>query len=363
MDRKKQLSRIGLGGILLFAAFSVANAQDEGVIKKFHQEYNVNKDTKLEIQNKYGNIDVKNWDQDKVTIDVKITVQHPDKQKAAKLLEYINISFEQTGNDIKAITSIDEKFNHSNWFNFGGESREFSIDYTVMLPSNLDVNLNDRYGDIYIDELTGPVQVYLKYGNMKANKIVRGNSEPLNLISLAYSHAAIEESNWLKIDMKYSKLNMGNSKALVVVSRYSKLRVDDCSSIVADAKYDEYRIGKLANFVCESAYSDMEFDEITKKISLTSRYGDFKVASVPEGFEEIKVNSNYGGIRIHINSAASYNIDGSAKYAHIEVPSEGKLNRIEENTSMSISGLVGRDSNTKSKVTIETAYGSVNLTE
>jgi hypothetical protein len=363
MDTKKQLSRIGLGGILLIAAISAVNAQNEGVIKEFHQEYNVNKDTRLEIQNKYGNIDVKNWDQEKVSIDVKISIKHPDKDKAARLLEYINISFEQSGNDIKAITSIDDKFNHSNWFNFGGDSREFRIDYTVMLPSKLDVNLNDRYGDIYIDQLTGPVQIYLKYGNMKANKILRGNSEPLNYISLAYSHAAIDESSWLKVDMKYSKLNMRSVKALVVVSRYSKLNVEDCSSIVADAKYDEYRIGTLSNFVCESAYSDMEFDVISKKIDISSRYGDFKVESVPAGFEEIKVNSNYGGIRIHINNTASYYINGTAKYAHIEVPSEGRLNRIEENTSMSLSGLVGNDNSTKSKVKIDTAYGSVTLTE
>ena len=163
------------------------------------------------------------------------------------------------------------------------------------------------------------------------------------------------------MELKYSKLNIDRSKALVIVSKYSKLSIGDCSSIVAESKYDEYKVEKIANFVVSAGYTGFNFVEISRKIDANIRYGDFKVNKIPASFESIKIDTQYGGVRLGIDPEASYNIDGHARYAKIVVPEEGKMSRIEENTSSTVSGLVGKNEATKSKVTIETSYGSVKL--
>jgi hypothetical protein len=356
----KRLIISGIVSIALIAQTCGLNAQDNQVSKTYHQEYPVTSSTKLLIDNKYGPIDVKNWNENKITIDVVVKLENHNNEKAKKELDQIKIQISQDGNEIKAITDIDDAFNSRHgWFN--SDNREMSINYTINMPASLDVTLKNKYGDIFINELSGKTEIYLKYGNLKANKITRGNTEPLAYLSMAYANGSVEECNWLKMDMKYSKLNMEKAKALVVVSKYSKLAVGECSSIVAEARYDEYRADKLTNFVVNGAYSGFSFGEISRKIEATIRYGDFKVNKVPASFETIKVENEYGGVRIIIDPDASYMIDGHARYAKIVVPEEGKLNRIEENTSSTISGLVGKDEKTKSKVTIETSYGGVKL--
>src|SRR5512146_2309879 len=75
---------------LLLATYNVA-AQE--VHKEFHQEYNAGANTTLEINNKYGDVTIDSWDQNKVVIDVKVTVEMPNQEKAQKLLDMINVEF------------------------------------------------------------------------------------------------------------------------------------------------------------------------------------------------------------------------------------------------------------------------------
>ena len=358
----KRLHNIGIAGLLMALSLITANAQGDKITKTFHQDYAINKNSRLSIDNKYGSIDVKNWNADKVTIDVVVSIEHTSQDKAKKLMDYISVTFSQDGNDIKAVTDIDEKFNTNNWFHFGGDNREFSINYTINLPSWLDVRLTNKYGDIFISELSGPTQIFLKYGNMKANKLLRGNSDPMASITLAYANATVDECNWMKLDMKYSKFNVDKGMAYVIVSKYSKLALGDCSSVVSESRYDDYRIGKVSNLVTNAAYSGFKIDKVDRKLDATTRYTGVSVDKVPASFESIKIDNSYGGIKIGIDESASYSIDGHAKYAKITVP-DGHYDKIEENTSSTIKGLVGKDNKTKSVVTIETSYGGVKLVE
>jgi len=356
----KRLLLSGTVGIMLIVLFTGLSAQENQVSKNYHQEYPVSKNSSLLIENKYGSIDVKNWNENRITIDVVVKLDNHNKDKAKKQLEQIKIEFSQNGDEIKAITNFDDNFSSGHgWFN--SDNREMTINYTVNMPASLDVTLKNKYGDIFINELTGKTEIYLKYGNLKANKILRSNSEPLAYLNMGYANGSIEECSWLKMDLKYSKLNIEKSKALVIVSKYSKLMIEDCSSIVAESKYDEYKVEKLTNIVVTAGYTGFTFGEISRKIDANIRYGDFKVGKIPATFESIKIDNEYGGVRLAIDPDASYMINGHARYAKIVVPEEGKLSRIEENTSSTISGVVGKNEATKSKVTIETSYGGVKL--
>lgn len=339
---------------------SAAFAGSEEFSKSLHKEYNADANTLLLIQNKFGDVDINNWDKNQVTIDVTITVDHHNEEKAKELIDYINVKFNQTGNTIEAITEIDDKFSR-NSFSFGDNGKEFSIDYKIYAPKDIKLDLSNRYGSVFINEIAGHTKIAVKYGNLKINKLTRDNKKPLNEIYLGYSNGKIDECAWVNLTLKYSKLEVEKSKAIIAVTKYSKLFVDNASSIVCESKYDEYRIGKIVNFVTESAYTDFDFDEISKKLEFDNRYGSLKVGYVPKDFEKIEIENEYGNVDIRIDVNASYNIDGTAKYAGIDYPEQSRVNRIKESTSLSIEGLIGTDKNTKSSVKVRTRYGNVDL--
>ncbi len=342
--------------LLIFS--SVAYIYAAEITKSLHKEFDVKDNSVLVLMNKYGKVDVQNWTNNQVVIDVKIRLEHPNKETAQKLLDYLNVEFSESGNELKAITTINERFSKGNKW---GNNKEFSIDYTVKMPKTLDLKLSNKYGDAFIDELTGYAEIDIKYGNLKANKILRDDTKPLSTLILGYSKGVIEQVNWMKVVMKYSKLEIETSRAMVIESKYSKVYIDEASSIVSESKYDTYKIGKTENFVITGSYSGYTLDYVGKKLYLETKYTGTTVEKIPTTFEEIDIKNGYGGIKLGIASGASYNLKGESRYADISFPSEGKMNRIQGNTSSSYEGTVGTESDPKGKITITTSYGSVKL--
>ena len=183
-------------GTLLLAALllSFTLSGQEELSKEYHKEYKVSPSMTLDLNNRYGDIDVETSGTDQVVIDVKVTLKYPNRERAEKLLSYIDVEFNDESEGISVKTVIDDKFSFTGW---SGDSRRFSIDYTVKMPEKMNLALANRYGNTMLDDLSGHVSLDIKYGNLTASKLSRGNEKPLNRISLAYGKGSIEEAGWL----------------------------------------------------------------------------------------------------------------------------------------------------------------------
>jgi hypothetical protein len=329
--------------------------------KEFHEEFDANENTVLKLLNKYGNIDVQNWETQKIKIDVIVKVKHSNSERAERMLGYINVVFSSEGNTVKAETKIDDKFSRlSNWSN----GNDFEINYTVQMPKTLDLDLYNKYGHVFIDEVEGHANIELKYGKLTVNKLGRGNDKPLNTVNLAYANgSSINECNWLKANIKYSGLDIEKAKAIVGYTSYMKLTVDEVSSVVLEGKYDVYTFGTISNLVMNASYSTVKADELSKKLEADTKYTNVTVKYVPPSFDGININTKYGTYRLGVDENASYNIDGEAGYSKIYYHDTGKVSKIQENTSMKVNGTVGSQTDPSAKVKIVTKYGNVKLRE
>ncbi len=337
----------------LFAAVNTDKTiLSEEYTKKFHEQYSINHSTKFEIINKFGDININNWDKDEISIDATITVKLSNKNKADKIFDKIDVTISKEGNIVKAVTEINDKIHNS----------DFSIDYVINTPSYINIQLYNKFGSVYIEELTGKSNISVKYGNLKADKIFDNNTKPLSEINLGYCNKAnITEFNWGKIFIKYSKIYIEKSKAVIIVSKYSKVNIERSSSIVAESSYDSYNLGMIQNLVIESKYTDVNIEKIEKLIDIESKYGNYRIDEVPAKFTSIKVVNKYGKINIGISPEASYKLDAYLKYADIRYP-ESRVSRIKNNTELKVTGKIGKHA-TKSTVNISSQYGNVNLTE
>ena len=345
--------------ILSIFAISFISAKDGEFTKKYNKEYEVRKGTQLQIEHKYGSIDIKNWDKSLISIEVVITVKTSNEDKARKLFDQVDIDFSESGNVISAKTSFDNDF--SKFFQGSGD-KLVDIFYSVYMPKDIPLNLSNKYGNVFINELVSTSSIDIKYGNLKANSILHNDEKPLTQITLAYSNANIQQCAWVKFDIKYSKVEMDASKALVFLSSYSKVFITKGSSLVTESKYDQYRLGKFTNLVATAGYSNFKAEEISSKIMMETKYTDLNVDAVPAGFENIKINTQYGNYNVIIDPGASYQLEGYAKYARINYPDNARVNRFNENNELKVEGQVGTDQNTGSTVTISSKYGNVKLT-
>ncbi|MBN1414468.1 MAG: hypothetical protein JW973_05160 [Bacteroidales bacterium] len=348
--------------LIIFMPCISYGMQDE-FVKEFKKEFPADKNTKLEIQNKYGNVDIKDWNNQSIAIEVKVIVRSSSQEKADKIFEYIQIDIEQEGDLIRA--STDFKDNFSDIFKgFNHDEKKLEINYSVFMPKTTPLQVTNKYGNVFINELVSTSAINVKYGKLTANKILHDSQQPLTQITLGYSNATIQECQWIKMDIKYSKVQINQSKALIVMSKYSKVFIDGGSSLVCESKYDTYELGKLTNLVATAGYTHFNMEELSNKLQIEAKYSDVDIGHVPAGFELIKIDNSYGSYKIGISSDASYRIDGYAKYCKIHYPEDdAKVSRFNENTEMKVKGLIGKDESTKSLVLVNSSYGNIRLTE
>ncbi|MGE5420175.1 MAG: hypothetical protein ACM3UT_08315 [Chloroflexota bacterium] len=351
-------------GMLLLLPFLLLSLTLTGqeVTKDFHEEYSAGAATQLQINNKYGDVVIDSWNQDQVVIDVKVTVEMPNRDRAQELLDYINVEFSQEGDVISAKTVIDEKFNFKGW----GGSKKFSIDYSIKMPVKASLALSNRYGSTDIDEIQGAVNLDIKYGNLTAGKLTRGNEKPLNRISIAYGKGSIEEAGWLDLMLRYvGDAEINNAQALLLDSKYSKLSVGEISSIVGESRYDNLNIDKINNLVLNNGYTEVKIGTLNKKLEYEGSYGSFSIDYIPAGFESIDVETKYMGVNLGIDESANYNLDARVSYGGLKYNEDNFINkrRVVENNSQEIAGVVGKTENPEASVNVTASYGSVRLNQ
>jgi hypothetical protein len=358
---KTWISKPKTSVLLLALTVTMGMLAQEPFTKEINKEFAVNPNTRLEILNKYGNVDIVNRADASLTIDVTVKVNMRDQQRAEELLRMVQVSISQEGDLIKAITDIDEDFGrHFRGFNTNNGGLE--INYKISMPKTVPVNLSNKYGNVFIDELQSTSTIDVKYGKLTANKILHDSKEPLSKIYLSYSNGSIQEVRWIEIDIKYAKINITDSKALAILSKYSKVYVTNASSIVCESKYDTYEIGKLNNFITTAAYGHFSIGSLSGKLQTETKYSDVMVERISAGFEGIKINNSYGTYKLGIDPAASYKLNGYSKYCNIEYPeNKASVNRFNENNEMKVNGTIGSAQNAKAEVSVTSHYGNIRL--
>ena len=252
--KKKMKKSVYKPGMLLLIALLIVPLalKAEEVTKEFHKEYKAGPNTTLDINNRYGDVVIQSWDNDQIVIDVKITVELPNQEKAQKLISYIDVIFLKAG-----ILSLQKQLLMINSISQDGAAipkNSVSTTISKCLPVHA-LTLANKYGNTDIDELHGSVNLDIKYGNITAGKLTRGNIKPINSLNLAYGKGTIDEAGWLDLTVRYvGSFDIEKSQALLLDSKYSKLSLGETSSIVGESKYDNIRIDKINNLVLENGY-------------------------------------------------------------------------------------------------------------
>lgn len=317
--------------------------------KEYHESWPVNSVQSLEIINKFGNVNVTHKGGNAVTIDVVITVESANERRAADLLDQISVSFGKTGSTVYAETHLSRGFR---------TNLQFSIDYDVNIPPDKNLNITNKYGNTFVNELNASGTFDVQYGNFNANQLNTPSPGSLKL-NLAYGKGGIENASDILVTVQYSTINFGRLHDLKLNSKYNVIHLDRANSVVADSKYDTFNFGKLGSFSAGTKYTQIRIDELLKSLKVDAGYGGIKVSKVDAGFEFISITNSYGQISLGLGNT-SYSLDASCNYCGISYPESNFAgDRINENHSRKVKGKVGDGSG--GSVFVESRYGQIKL--
>jgi len=334
--------------LLISAVCFSLSAQDAR--KEYTENYAVNRGVTLDAETRYSDMEIVTWDRNEVDILAVVEVDASSKSRADAALEKIDISISKSGNTISLETELE-----NGW----SRNVKTEIHITVKAPAYLNLTVENAYGDLFIQEISGLALLDLQYSNLKADALSRGSEKPYNQIELAYSNATIQNAGWVELELAYSDVEINASEMLFVESKYSKLIGEKAGGVVTEGAYDKYFIDELDSFVAELKYSGLKFERLNKTLSVHASYTNTKILELSKNFDEVEASLAYGNLNMTMESGASYKIESESRYGNIKVANGDKLSRSKETTTTKVWGTVG--SNPKGTMKLVTKYGNIEI--
>ena len=324
--------------------------------KKIKKEFKVDANSNLSINNSYGNVDITTWDQNRVVIEVFIKTNGNDEEKVEKKLEEIGVEFEQNSAGVSAKTrfSKDEK----SWWKevFGSSSNvNMEVNYIVKAPLGNHLDINNDYGGIYIDKTTGNAKISCDYGKIDIGEL-RGKANYLNFDYTRNSNIGYVTN--AEINADYSDYEIGEAEQLTVSADYSKSKVGKVYKMEFNCDYGSVDIDKVKVLIGNGDYLTARINRIFTSADINLDYGSLSIEKVIKGTKNIKIDTDYAGVKIGYDSEMSFNFDVNTSYGSIGGLDGLNVKKKENKTTgNSASGTYG--TGTGAQVDISTSYGSV----
>lgn len=327
--------------MVVFSGELMSQAYTDHIVKSFK----MTQKSSVEVSNKYGKVHVQTWDKDSVRFIVDVRLQTTNTQKLHKLKNQINFDFTSTNYYIVAKTEFNKTGGvFSDMVESLVPSNTVTINFMVFLPKSATLNIENKFGDVYIDDFYGNLDVNLSNGNLKGNYL-KGNTS----IDLVSGGATVYKIDKGSIKVGSSDFEIREAGNLNIESRSSRIEIRKAEKVRITSKYDKYFIDEIKEISGDGYFTSVHLSKLRSELSSTLKYGEISIENILSTFSLINVNSTYTDIELQFAEGAQYNLDIThISDAHLTYPSGiKKLETKELGDKMLLTyGLVGANTAT-----------------
>jgi hypothetical protein len=340
-------------------------AQSVSEMRSYIKTVPVGKETYLEVFNKYGTIQITPWNKDSAYIRAEVKAFAPNQLKLNKMFDGITINIAETKYLVRAQTDFTQTINML-FESFKGITSKLisydsrvEINYYISIPEYLNLKIENKYGDVYMENNTGIFSISVSNGSFKANSLGKGSS-----ITMAFCDATIKSVTSGKIDASFSEISIGETEDISINSISSRYEIKKAGMIRAESRRDKFFINNIDKLQGSSYFTDYNVINLKKELNLTTRYGSVNTDLIERGFDAVFINSNYSDITLEFDQGSSYNLDIRHINAFLVLPDKNinteqkALN--EEKKEYMTYGTVGKNPGT-TKVKIDATRGNIYL--
>jgi hypothetical protein len=331
--------------ILFLLPWLAVSAQD--FTKTYEKKIDVDKGASLLIKNKFGKVNCMVWEQSTVSITVTVDVEASSQERANRIFDKINVEISGDRARVQGITEVGSISN-----------ADFSIDYEVRMPKWIDLDLNNQFGDIYIDAVEGNAQVKLEYGAMEAGAF-SGTQTDL-MIKFSDAEAGYVKNGTLNIE--YSEWQSDGADNLKVITRFSEVNLDKVAVLNLDSQYDEVVVGNAGEVISVSRFSELNFGKIKGSFDFDIEYGELDVEYIAPTFANGKLRNTFAGASLGFDPGASISLDAELQFGDLSFPKALSMNHETVGYTTEIyKGKLGSASGTPSQLRIISKNADVNI--
>ncbi|MCL6266431.1 hypothetical protein [Flagellimonas myxillae] len=324
--------------------------------KTIKKEFSVNSDALFKVHNSYGNLNITSWNENKIVIEVHIKTNGNNEEKVEKRLDEIDVDFETSSSLVSARTRFGDGGKNWGW-NWGKRNNvNVQVNYTVKIPVKNSVNLNNDYGNIYVDRVDGHAKINCDYGKIDIGEL-RGRNNELRFDYTSRSN--FEYINSAEIIADYSGFTVEKAGDLTIKADYTNSVVKEMENLEYASDYGSLEVGNVGNVNGNGDYVSVKLGTVHGNVNITSDYGSLKIGQMAEDAGNIDIRTDYTGTKIGYHPNYHFNFEISAEYAGVSGKEPFEINISKEKTGEKYyKGYYGSE-NSGNTVNITTDYGGI----
>lgn len=382
---------------LLDSKYPVDFPQKE--IRYVYKESDAASIRQIKINNPAGDIQVGKSIDNTIRITPVIRVFHQDKEKAGNISKDLHLITREIGEKIAIDVESNKRFPY----------RRVRLTFKCLIPTDVELNLNNKYGnidindvgqnimidesqgDIFVKNVTSPLNVknnnglirlYDINGNIQLNSshsqvkikntsslrmkcshsdlYVSGVKEEIEITHAGYSNLEIENGGQLNIDAKHTKMKLVNIKGDVTITdSHEPITIRDIQGDI-DIKARQCRIDvnkAVGDFlIIKNSFNDVTINDFSGKTLDTSlEHGELDV-TFETITERMTIKTSYADVTLKYPDSVRPAFNIYSENGKIFNYTPAKLNILENREKQSVNSLEG-----KPQIIIDTKYADVFL--
>ncbi|MFT5642187.1 MAG: hypothetical protein ACI9A7_002296 [Cyclobacteriaceae bacterium] len=362
MKKRKRL----LLACSLLTAMSVAqaNAQAVKMEKNYDRTFHAPAGSRFDLINKYGEVIIRTWEQDSIRIIVEVISEAKTADLVKKNIDKIDVQFRQVGNLISSSTIV--KTSRSGFFKelmnevddysrslFGGD--KLTVSYEVFMPTKVNLNIENKFGNVYLTSLDGDLSIDLSHGDLKAQDL----SNELNL-KHSFGKSDIQFVKMGTFILRGAELKVERSVELDVESSSSSIDLGTVKALKFNSRNDKITAESIGEVIGEGVFTDFSSDMILTGARLDFRYGDIFITRIKRDFKSINILSESADINLILDQSSYINASITGQENKMILPNSMltmQKEKVEELNAIKLAGFVGNTQERFSDLVIKNDEG------
>ena len=310
MVMNNKLKKTGIPLLIsgLIVLFSLTGHAQFTETREFVKRFRIQQETRIDITNKYGKIELNTWNKDSVVIQFRMEVNEKKQDKLAKILD--NLDFDISNSQYYLIVKTEVDKNRSPIENELVKFKEtmlqtngsIRIDLVIWLPDQHELRLENKFGDIIMGDYLGETQINLSNGKLKA-----GTLPKISSLNLSFADASVNDLTNARIISNYSDILIKNAGAIRFESKSSDIEVLNSEDLSIDSRRDKYRIRIAEKVDATANFSHFILSELKNKANMRLNYGSLDMEKIMSSFNSIYVESRSTDVNLYFNPEAKFN--------------------------------------------------------
>ena len=271
--------------------------------RDFNQVFPSSADDKIEVINKYGEVIVRTWDLDSVRFDVIVRAEGKNSDVVNKSMQRVDVRFRKVGSIISAVTQVSKGrgFFNSVMSEVEGVvgNNKLKIDYQIWMPKGVLLSVENKFGDVYLSDLNGEVDLDVSHGDIKAGDLTKTLR-----IKHSFGKASFGKVDESILTLRGSEIAFEEAKSLNFESGSSEIRIDKVNTVQFNSRNDKIRLLDVEEVICEGSFTDITIDRLRGSSRLDFSYGDIYLSRIEKDFDQVDITGKSTDINLILNQAS-----------------------------------------------------------